>query len=46
MSGGLGAAIVARLAADGLDVVTLDMTEPADLVVDLETDEVPLPELG
>ena len=26
---------------DGFDVVTMDMTEPADLLVDLETDEVP-----
>jgi NAD(P)-dependent dehydrogenase (short-subunit alcohol dehydrogenase family) len=40
-NGGLGHAIVARLREDGFDVVTMDMTEPADLVVDLEHDEVP-----
>jgi NAD(P)-dependent dehydrogenase (short-subunit alcohol dehydrogenase family) len=40
-NGGLGRAIVARLRAGGFDVVTMDMTAPADLLVDLETDEVP-----
>ena len=40
-NGGLGQAIVTRLRDDGYDVVTLDMSEPADLVVDLERDEVP-----
>jgi NAD(P)-dependent dehydrogenase (short-subunit alcohol dehydrogenase family) len=39
-NGGLGRAIVARLRADGYDVVTMDMAD-ADLVVDLEHDEVP-----
>jgi len=34
-NGGLGRAIVARLAADGLEIVTLDVRPPADLVVDL-----------
>ena len=41
---GIGAAIAARLRADGLDVVTLDRDEGCDLRVDLATD--PLPELG
>jgi NAD(P)-dependent dehydrogenase (short-subunit alcohol dehydrogenase family) len=41
---GIGAAIAARLRADGLDVVTLDRDEGCDLRVDLGAD--PLPELG
>ncbi len=44
-NGGLGRAIVARLREDGFDVVTMDMTEPADLLVDLELGEVPVEEL-
>lgn len=40
-NGGLGRAIVARLREDGFDVLAMDMREPADLVVDLEHDEVP-----
>ena len=39
-NGGLGRAIVARLREDGFDVVTMDVAD-ADLVVDLEHDEVP-----
>ncbi|NUT57205.1 MAG: SDR family oxidoreductase [Thermoleophilia bacterium] len=45
-NGGLGRAIVERLRTDGYDVVTMDMTEPADLLVDLETDEVPVDDLA
>jgi NAD(P)-dependent dehydrogenase (short-subunit alcohol dehydrogenase family) len=41
---GIGAAIATRLAADGLEVVTLDRTAGSDLQVDLAADE--LPELG
>jgi acetoacetyl-CoA reductase len=44
-NGGLGHAIVSRLSNDGYDVVTMDMTAPADLLVDLETGEVPVREL-
>jgi acetoacetyl-CoA reductase len=40
-NGGLGRAIVERLRRDGYDVVTMDLSEPADLVVDLETGDVP-----
>jgi NAD(P)-dependent dehydrogenase (short-subunit alcohol dehydrogenase family) len=40
-NGGLGRAIVERLRADGLDVVTLDVRAPADIVVDLGEDELP-----
>jgi NAD(P)-dependent dehydrogenase (short-subunit alcohol dehydrogenase family) len=40
-NGGLGVAIVERLRRDGYDVVTMDVAEPADLVVDLATGEVP-----
>jgi NAD(P)-dependent dehydrogenase (short-subunit alcohol dehydrogenase family) len=39
-NGGLGRAIVTRLREDGFDVVTMDVAD-ADLVVDLEHDEVP-----
>src|SRR5262249_51042474 len=39
-NGGLGRAIVARLRADGFEVVTMDLAD-ADLIVDLEHDEVP-----
>jgi acetoacetyl-CoA reductase len=42
---GIGAAIVARLRADGLEVVTLDRLEGADHVVDL-ADPAPLPDFG
>jgi len=45
-NGGLGRAIVARLRGDGYDIVTMDMTEPADLLVDLETGEVAVDELA
>jgi NAD(P)-dependent dehydrogenase (short-subunit alcohol dehydrogenase family) len=45
-NGGIGSAIVERLRRDGYDVVTMDMTEPADLLVDLETDEVPVDALA
>jgi len=40
-NGGIGTALVARLRADGFDVVTLDLAPPADLLVDLEHDDVP-----
>ena len=40
-NGGIGRAIVSKLRDDGFDVVTMDMTEPADLLVDLEHDAVP-----
>jgi NAD(P)-dependent dehydrogenase (short-subunit alcohol dehydrogenase family) len=39
--GGLGTAIVDRLRADGLRVRTLDVREPADIVLDLGVDEIP-----
>lgn len=45
-SGGIGAAIVARLAADGHEVVTLDVAGDADLVVDLASEDPPAAELG
>jgi acetoacetyl-CoA reductase len=45
-NGGLGRAIVAKLRQERYDVVTMDMTEPADLLVDLETGEVPVDALG
>jgi NAD(P)-dependent dehydrogenase (short-subunit alcohol dehydrogenase family) len=38
--GGLGRAIVGRLRAEGLEVVTMDVAD-ADLVVDLARDEIP-----
>ena len=41
---GIGAAIAARLRADGLDVVTLDRDPGCDLQVDLAAD--PLPDVG
>jgi NAD(P)-dependent dehydrogenase (short-subunit alcohol dehydrogenase family) len=45
-NGGLGVAIVGRLRADGFDVVTLDVSEPADHVVDLLGDDLPdLPDI-
>jgi acetoacetyl-CoA reductase len=43
--GGLGVAIVERLRSDGFEVVTLDVREPADLVVDLASEPVPEDEL-
>jgi NAD(P)-dependent dehydrogenase (short-subunit alcohol dehydrogenase family) len=45
-NGGLGAAIVERLRGDGYEVVTLDVTAPADLLVDLENGDVPVDQLG
>ncbi len=45
-NGGLGTAIVARLRRDGFEVVTLDVVEPADLVVDLAGDALPADELA
>ena len=45
-NGGIGVAIVERLRADGYEVVTMDAVEPADLVVDLATDEIPAGALG
>jgi NAD(P)-dependent dehydrogenase (short-subunit alcohol dehydrogenase family) len=45
-NGGLGRAIVAKLRQESYDVLTMDMTEPADLLVDLETGEVPVDALG
>ena len=45
-NGGLGRAIVTKLRQESYDVVTMDMTEPADLLVDLETGEVPVEALG
>jgi NAD(P)-dependent dehydrogenase (short-subunit alcohol dehydrogenase family) len=41
---GIGAAIAARLRADGMDVVTLDLLDGCDVQVDLRTGE--LPDLG
>ncbi|UGS36923.1 SDR family oxidoreductase [Capillimicrobium parvum] len=40
-NGGIGTALVQRLRDDGFDVVTLDVAPPADLVLDLERDDVP-----
>ena len=40
-NGGIGTALVARLRDDGFEVVTLDVAPPADLVLDLERDDVP-----
>jgi NAD(P)-dependent dehydrogenase (short-subunit alcohol dehydrogenase family) len=40
-SGGIGAAIAQRLAADGLEVVTLDLAAGCTFQVDLVTDELP-----
>ena len=45
-AGGLGTAIVERLRGDGFDVVTLDVREPADLIVDLAAGPVPEEELS
>ena len=43
---GIGAAIAERLRADGLEVVTLDRDEPADIRIDLARDPLPAEELG
>lgn len=40
-NGGIGRAIVTRLRDVGHEVVTMDLAEPADLVVDLQHDDVP-----
>jgi NAD(P)-dependent dehydrogenase (short-subunit alcohol dehydrogenase family) len=45
-NGGIGRAIVQRLTAEGYDVVTMDVVEPADLVVDLAQDELPAARLA
>lgn len=45
-NGGLGAAIVERLRRDAYDVLTLDVVEPADVIVDLATDDIPVAALG
>ena len=38
---GIGAAIAARLAADGMEVVTLDLREGCDIALDVARDEFP-----
>jgi acetoacetyl-CoA reductase len=45
-NGGIGMAIVDRLRADGLEVVTLDIRAPADLIVDLADGTVPVEALA
>jgi NAD(P)-dependent dehydrogenase (short-subunit alcohol dehydrogenase family) len=40
-AGGIGAAIAARLRADGMEVLTLDREPGCDLQIDLATDPVP-----
>ena len=39
---GIGAAVAERLAADGFDVLTLDLRAGCDLALDVATDELPL----
>jgi NAD(P)-dependent dehydrogenase (short-subunit alcohol dehydrogenase family) len=40
-NGGIGAAIAERLRADGLKVITLDISGPCDLQLDIATDPMP-----
>jgi acetoacetyl-CoA reductase len=46
-AGGIGAAIAERLRADGLEVLTLDLREGCDLVLDVAHDDFPpMPDVG
>jgi NAD(P)-dependent dehydrogenase (short-subunit alcohol dehydrogenase family) len=40
-NGGIGSAVCARLGADGVAVRTMDLVEPADVVLDLTVDPIP-----